>query len=224
MTLDVIAIDGPSYVGKSTIARELGRLTGYQFINTGHMYRSIARLCVESAVDPSDTAGVLAVAEKTRFDFRSTDRGSRTYVNGADWTDELQSPEIIRYASRIAAIAPLREILTRRQREIALQKKVIMEGRDIGTEVFPQARYKFFITASAEIRAKRMLKTLSEAEKKRYPGPEDLLRAIAALDEADQNRPIAPLRQAPDAIVYDNSASPTETQDADFLRTYLKDL
>ena len=218
----VIAIDGPSYVGKSTIAQALARLTGYRYINTGHMYRAVARECMRKKQPVSDEASVVAAAKKMKIEFKRVKNRCLTLVNGRDVTGLLNAPELIRCASKVAQIGRLRKILTGMQRSYARRGFIIMEGRDIGTEVFPDAAWKFFITADIKVRAMRMRKMLTPKDRKRYKDDRPLIQKVKELDRADTRRKIAPLRKAKDAIVYDNSDSPTAAQDAAALNSYLK--
>jgi CMP/dCMP kinase len=142
-------------------------------------------------------------------------------VNGADWTDQLAAPDLVSAASRVASIPEVRDILTGKQREYAQTQTLIMEGRDIGSVVFPDAFWKFFVTASEEIRAKRMFKTLSPEEKVKAGDWQKMLPRVQEIDHNDRNRKVAPLRMAEDAWVYDNSLSPSADEDAAVLHYYV---
>ena len=219
----VIAIDGLSYVGKSTIARSLAKLTHYTYINTGHMYRGAARLALELGISPEDKTGLIRITEGMKLEFLNDGGDLKTMVNGKDWTKAVDDEAAIRFAPRLAAMPEIRTILTERQRQYAKSQMIIMEGRDIGTVVFPNAEWKFFISAGFEIRVQRMYKRLLEEEKKRFRWDDPkFLEKLTALDESDLNRPVAPLRKAEDAIEYDNSSSPTEEDDALILYYCLK--
>ncbi len=217
----VVAIDGPSYVGKSTISRELADRMGYLYVNTGHMYRAIGRIAMEKGISPKSAREIVELARTTDFKFVSGKGFCGTVVNGKDWTRELDHQDIVFFASQISVIADLRDILTAKQREFSQEHPIVMEGRDIGTVVFPDAMWKFYVTASVDVRARRMFKMMTEAEKKQCPDYRALMPKIEKLDEIDRNREIAPLRVAPDAVVYDNSDSPTEVQDAIILQYYM---
>lgn len=217
----VIAIDGPSYVGKSSISKALAALTGFTFINTGHMYRAVAMKCLRQGVSAEDEGSVTGIAKKTRIDFKRSGADTLTWVDGQDMTHALNAPEIVLCASRIAKIPALRGILTALQREYAERETIIMEGRDIGSEVFPDAEWKFFVTASLEARARRMLKMMDPEAHKKIADAIELIPKIQELDRNDRGRKIAPLRQAKDAIVYDNSDSPTAEQDAQVLNGHM---
>ncbi len=217
----VVAIDGPSYVGKSTISRELAERMGYLYVNTGHMYRAIGRIAMEKGVDPKSAQTIVEVARNVDFKFVTGKGFCGTVVNGKDWTRELDHQDIVLFASQISGIRELRDILTAKQREFSQEHPIVMEGRDIGTIVFPDAMWKFYITASVDIRAKRMFKMMTDVEKKKCPDYKVLIPKIEKLDEIDRNREIAPLRIADDAVIYDNSESPTEVQDAIILEYYM---
>jgi cytidylate kinase len=221
MTHRVVAIDGPSYVGKSSVAKALAALTGFTFINTGHMYRAVAERCLSEGVALENEGGVLSLCRRTIVEFIRSGADCLTFVDGRDRTLSLDAPEVVLAASRIARIPALRDLLTARQRAYAERQDLIMEGRDIGTLVFPDARWKFFLTASAEVRARRMWKMLDDAARRSIADSRTLIPKILELDENDMNRAVAPLRQADDAIVYDNSDSPTALQDAQVLSAYI---
>lgn len=218
---NVIAIDGVAYSGKSTIASALARLTGYHYVNTGHMYRAVARLALQKALDLRDPSQIANLARRMKFEFKNKGMDLQTWVNGINWTAQLDRYEIVQAASQIAAYPEVRKILTQRQRAFAGKKMIIVEGRDIGTTVFPKARWKFFIMASLEVRARRMIKLMSDEERKAKPSLKVLVRRIHEIDERDRQRVVSPLRVAKDALFYDNSAIPSPEQDALILAYYL---
>ena len=217
MSAKVIAIDGPAYVGKSQIAGALSGLTGYAFMNTGHMYRTVAKKARKGGLHAAEKDALLKCASALEFRFEA----GKTYVNGEDWTLSLDDPEIVSFASKIAAIPELRAVLTDLQRQYAQKEWIIMEGRDIGSVVFPDARWKFFVTASLEVRAFRMRKMMPPAEQSQCPDFRVLIPKVLEIDEADRNRKVAPLVAAPDALIYDNAESPSAIQDARVLHYYL---
>ncbi len=221
MSSRVIAIDGPAYVGKSSISKALAELTGFTYINTGHMYRAVAKKCLELGVSPADTTLAVGVAERTRIEFKRSGIETRTWVDGQEMTHALNAPEIVLAASEIAGIGALRGILTARQRNYAKNQTIIMEGRDIGSQVFPDAEWKFFVTARLEVRARRMLKMMAPEEREKFSDTAELIPKIQELDKNDTEREIAPLIQPKDAVVYDNSESPTAAQDAGVLNDYI---
>ena len=221
MSSNVIAIDGPCYAGKSTIALALARLTGYTYINTGHMYRAVAREALQQRISLTNTEVIISLAESISICFEQQDDSCRTIVNGEDLTDSLDSLQISSGATQIAPYSGLRRVLTDMQRSYAAGKPVIFEGRDIGSVVFVDAVWKFFITASVEVRAKRMKKILMKTQNESLPDMTTLMATIDERDERDQKREIAPLKMANDAILYDNSDSPSAAQDALILQYYV---
>ncbi len=213
MSSKVIAIDGPAYVGKSEIAKALSRLTGFAYVNTGHMYRAVARKAIDLHYSYDHHESICKLAKKTKIEFINNNTW-RTYVDGQDWTDLLNDYSIVSFAAKIATNPGLREHLTKKQRELARKQTIIMEGRDIGSIVFPDASWKFFVTATEEIRAKRLWKTLTEEEQKMNPESEMFISKIQHIDDLDKNRKIAPLIEPVDAITYDNSGDQDAAADA----------
>lgn len=222
MKSSVIAIDGPAYVGKSSISKCLAQLMGYTYVNTGHMYRAVAKIALEQDVNPESESSVAWLADKTDIRFQAGPRGFRTVVNGSDWSQELDAYEVVLAASKVAKLGRVRQILTEKQRAFTREEFIVMEGRDIGSVVFPDAAWKFYVTASVEVRAKRMYKMMDAVTRSRIADYRILMPKVQALDDADMNREVAPLRQADDAVVYDNSDSPSEMQDALILQYYIR--
>ena len=221
MSSKVIAIDGPCYVGKSTVARELSILMSYRHINTGHMYRAVAREALLQRIPLEDKEGIIKIANYLDIHFELRDSITRTIIDGQDLTDSLDLPEIVSSTPKIALIPELRKILTEKQRSYLDKDFVILEGRDIGSVVFPDAIWKFFITASLEVRAKRMEKLLIEKQVIPLPNRKNIKEKIVEIDETDKNRAIAPLKMAENCLIYDNSDSPSELQDAYILQYYI---
>lgn len=221
---NVIAIDGVAYSGKSTVASALAKLTGYTYINTGHMYRAVAQMVLSQSSEKLflDEDKVFAIAQKMKITFRNRKGSLKTIVNGRDWTRLLDQYQVVQGASRVAAYPKVRALLTERQRCFLGDAPLIMEGRDIGTTVFPRARWKFFITASLEVRAMRMVRLMSPAEKRKAPPLKVLMEQIHQIDERDRARKVSPLRVAKEAILYDNSEIPSPEQDALILQYYLR--
>jgi cytidylate kinase len=155
------------------------------------------------------------MTREMKIHFENSPGQPRTIVNGQDWTTAMDDDRTVRFAPQIAALPQIRDILTEQQRAMAQKTTIIMEGRDIGTVVFPHAKWKFFVSASFEVRARRMYKRLPlELKAKISLSDPEFLDKLRLLDESDLNRPVAPLRKAKDAIEYDNSTSPTEIEDA----------
>jgi cytidylate kinase len=194
-----IAVDGPAGVGKSTAARALATALGYRCFETGALYRVVGLAARERGVDPSDTAALAAMLPTLRIGIEDAAGSTRVLLDGRDVTEKLREPDAGEWASRVAAVPIVRTHLLERQRAIAADGGVVMEGRDIGTVVLPDADYKFFLTADAEERARRR-----QAEQ---PGEasEATRAALATRDRRDAERATAPLKPAGDAIVVDTS-------------------
>ena len=218
---NIIAIDGHSYVGKSTIAKELSILLGCIYVNTGHLYRAVAKHSMDNSIPSNDHNSIVSLAKDLNIEFKIHGNTTKTFVNNEDLTKSLDSPDLVSYASKIATIYDLREILNEIQRSYSKNNKVIFEGRDLGTVVFPEALWKFYITASLHVRARRMKKILLQKEPHQKLKVKDFIPKVDALDRRDTTRKIAPLKKADDAIVYDNSDSPSEIQDALILQYYI---
>ncbi len=206
MSVNVIAIDGPAASGKSTAARELAAaIPGAVCINTGSMYRAVAWKAMRDGMDPAhpDRDRLNRLLETIRMRFVSTPEGCELEVDGERPGNALRTPEVSAGASAIATIPEVRRKLVELQRAMAAEQMIVMEGRDIGTVVFPDAKYKFFLTASPEVRARRRL--LQDGGN---PDPAEVARVaaeIAARDKTDSTRADSPLRRAEDAVLIDNS-------------------
>ena len=199
-----IAIDGPAGAGKSTLARQAAERLGFLYVDTGAIYRTVALKALRAGVDPGDAEGVLPLLDglDVRMDYGS-DGEQKMYLDGEDVTQAIREHRVSGAASRISAIPQVRAFLLEFQRRQAREHNVIMDGRDIGTVVLPQADVKIFLTASAELRARRRL---LELEQRGQKGTfEEILRDILQRDEMDKTRPVAPLRQAEDAVCLDTS-------------------
>ena len=206
MSVNVIAIDGPAASGKSTAARELAAaIPGAVCINTGSMYRAVAWTAMRDGMEPAppDRDRLNRLLETIRMRFVSTPEGCELEVDGERPGNALRTPEVSAGASAIATIPEVRRKLVELQRAMAAEQMIVMEGRDIGTVVFPDAKYKFFLTASPEVRARRRL--LQDGGN---PDPAEVARVaaeIAARDKTDSTRADSPLRRAEDAVLIDNS-------------------
>lgn len=199
----VIAIDGPAGAGKSTVAKIVAEKLGYTYIDTGAMYRGVAWKTLRDDKDAPDEAILRAVRD---IDVRlaCTESGTRVTVDGTDVTAEIRTPEVTHIVSRVAALGPVREKMVELQRAMAADGAVVMDGRDIGTNVLPNADVKIFLTASVEERARRRY---DEMVAKGYAVDFDELKdEIAARDKQDSERAISPLRQAEDAVLLDSTA------------------
>lgn len=197
----VVAIDGPSGSGKSTIARRLAGRLGFLYIDTGAMYRAVGLWAVRLHVDLSDMHRLEQLAREADIELRPDD--SIVFLNGEDVTQAIRTQEIADAASRASAVPGVRRAMVEKQREIASRTNVVMEGRDIGTVVFPDAQVKVYLDATAEVRALRRVKELRE--KGVNVQVEDIARQIHERDLRDSSRADSPLMQAPDAAYVDSS-------------------
>ena len=200
----VIAIDGPAGVGKSTTSRELARRLGFTLVDTGALYRGVALAARERGIRWDDEPAIAKMSPRLDLGFRSQEDGTpRLLLDGVDRGDDIRTPEISAGASQVSAYPGVRRALLSLQRELGREGGVVLEGRDIGTVVFPDAEVKLFLTASAEERARRRVKDLeSRGIAVDY---DELLAQIRARDEADSTRAIAPLRPAEDAVILDST-------------------
>ncbi len=202
-----IAIDGPAGSGKSTISKLLARHFGFKLVDTGAIYRSLALMALRRELLPEESPELLALAESAQVDFAWDGELNRVFLNKEDVSEAIRTEEISAAASRFAALPMVRSALLARQRALAAAGSVVLEGRDIGTVVYPKAEFKFFLDASAEVRAERRIK---ELKAKGLP-TDNVLADIIARDKRDRERPVAPLKAADDAIVIDTSAMNIET-------------
>ena len=204
MNFKSIAIDGPAGAGKSTLARKLAKEFGFLYVDTGAIYRTVALKAFRAGVDPSCAEQVepLLGAMDIRMDY--DDKGEQCmYLDGEDVSRAIREHHVSALASKVSAIPAVRAFLLDFQRKQAREHNVVMDGRDIGTVVLPDADVKIFLTASPEARAKR--RTLELVEKGQQADFDTILRDIIARDEQDANRPIAPLKQAEDAVLVDTT-------------------
>jgi len=191
----IVAVDGPSAAGKSTIAKLLAKELGIEYIDTGAMYRAVALKVLRGGVDTNDEAALAALLAETGIDLE----GPKVLLDGEDVSGLIRTEEVSMHASRISAIPAVRQKLVALQREMGSRKSVVMDGRDIGSNVFPKAEHKFFITASPEVRAERRLKELKErGEDASF---EEVLKDVEKRDRDDTNRALNPLVQTDDAIL-----------------------
>ena len=200
-----IAIDGPAGAGKSTLARSVAARLGYLYVDTGAIYRTIGYHASIHGIDPKDETAVMAALPEVQVELTyGSDGLQHMLLNGEDVTKEIRLPEISRYASEVSAHPGVRAYLLEMQRSLARTHDVVMDGRDIGTVVLPDAEVKVFLTASAQERARRRCR---ELEQRGTPQPYDqLLREIQQRDWDDTHRAAAPLRQAEDAVLLDTTA------------------
>jgi cytidylate kinase len=199
-----IAIDGPAGAGKSTIAKRLAKELGYCYVDTGAIYRTVAYFLDLLGVSPKDVDGVERYIDELTVNIEYDETGLQHMImNGMDVTGDIRSQDISQKASLVSAHAVVREVLLDMQRDVARKNNVIMDGRDIGTVVLPNADVKIFLTASPEVRAKRRTDELTaKGQKAVY---ETILKEIIQRDYQDSHRLVAPLKQADDAVLVDTS-------------------
>ena len=198
----VVAIDGPAGAGKSTIAKLAAEKLGYAYIDTGAMYRSVAWKFLQTGRE-FDEAYISEFANTMIIEFKPEAKVNRVFVDGTEVTEAIRTPEVTAIVSRVAAIGAVREAMVEQQRRMGEIGGVLMDGRDIGTVVFPHAQLKIFLTASVEERARRRYKEM--VEKGQQVELAQLQEDIAARDKQDSERAISPLRQAEDALLLDTS-------------------
>lgn len=198
-----IAIDGPAGAGKSTIARKAAAELGFIYVDTGALYRSVAYYCISAGADVSIPESVEKLLPEITPELRFIDGVQHVFVNGSDVSDKIRTPEVSMAASKVSAIPAVRAFLFDLQKKIARENDIIMDGRDIGTVVLPDADLKIFLTASPEARADRRYAELKD--KPDAPAYEQVLADIIKRDHDDSTRAIAPLKQADDAVLCDTT-------------------
>ena len=214
----IVAIDGPSGAGKSTLSKTLAKELGYHNIDTGAMYRSVALAAKRRGIDPTDETALGRLAESVRIEFIRQGEGERVLLDGEDVSSAIRTPEISLLTSRISAYAGVRQAMVELQRKLGAQGGVVLEGRDIGTVVFPQADVKFFLSASTTERGRRRYEELRA--KGLAVELEQTIAEVESRDAADSARECAPLVQAKDALVIDSTAMNID----EVLRTMLQEV
>lgn len=221
----IVAIDGYSSCGKSTMAKTLARKIGYTYIDSGAMYRAVTLFALENGIitgSDVDAPGLEKRLNEIKITF-STDKetGSNiTELNGKDVERRIRTLEVSSHVSAVAALPFIRTFLTAQQRSLGKKKGIVMDGRDIGTTVFPDAELKIFVTASAEVRARRRYDELqAKGERTSY---EEIIENVKQRDYIDTHREVSPLTQAPDAVVLDNSFMTLKQQDEWLMEQYRK--
>ena len=218
-----IAIDGFSSCGKSTMAKDLAREIGYIYIDSGAMYRAVTLFCLDNGLftgDDIDTERLEQEMGNIRISFRLNPETGRpdTYLNGVNVENRIRSMEVSAHVSPVAALPFVRQALVAQQQQMGREKGIVMDGRDIGTTVFPDAELKVFVTASPEIRAQRRY---DELKAKGQPADyEDILANVKQRDDIDQHRAVSPLRRADDALLLDNSHLTIAEQKAWLIEQY----
>jgi cytidylate kinase len=209
--LHVVTIDGPSGVGKSTISRRVAAIIGFTYLDTGAMYRAVALKCREEGIDITDEAAVAALLPELDMELLpalSQGEDVRVILDGKEVSDLIRTQEISMMASAVSALRPVREKLTRLQQKMGANGKIVAEGRDTGTIVFPEAAWKFFLDASPGERSRRRIKQLRE--KGLEVDEQEILAQINKRDRDDSERTIAPLRAATDAVHINSTAMTAE--------------
>ncbi|MCP9611594.1 (d)CMP kinase [Coprobacter sp. LH1063] len=220
----VIAIDGFSSCGKSTMAKELAKKLGYIYIDSGAMYRAVTLFCIQNGLVTNGVIDEDRLKDEMRnikIEFRINSEGRpETYLNDKNVEQEIRSMQVSNLVSPVSAIGFVREAMTRLQQDMGRRKGIVMDGRDIGTTVFPNAELKIFVTASSDTRAKRRLEEmLRKGQTATY---DEVLKNVEERDYIDQHRTVSPLRKADDAILLDNSHMTLEQQDQWLYNEYLK--
>ncbi|MBZ4645774.1 MAG: CMP/dCMP kinase [Petroclostridium sp.] len=203
-----IAIDGPAGAGKSTIAKIVAKQLGFIYIDTGAMYRAVALKAIKNNIDTKDTDKVCSILHDLDIDIKYDNNGQVVFLDGQDVTQEIRTPEVSIGASNVAAIPEVRIKLVELQRKLAASNNVIMDGRDIGTYVLPDADIKIFLTASVEDRAKRRYEEM--IAKNSFCSLEEVKKDIEYRDKNDSSRAFAPLKIAEDAVVIDTTGNELE--------------
>jgi cytidylate kinase len=212
-------MDGPSGSGKSTAARGLARKLGFLYLDTGAMYRAVALKAVREKVSLSDAAALARLASRAKIDFKGRGDKVRIFLDGSEVSRSIRHPSISEAASRVAVVPGVRRALVKQQRRIGRSGRVVAEGRDTGTVVFPNAPLKFFLTASLPERARRRWRELKASGHR--VGLAQVLREARRRDIRDRSRKVAPLKAAPGAIRIDNTRLQPH-QDLDILITYVQ--
>lgn len=211
-----IAIDGPAGAGKSSTAKLVAKKLGYIYVDTGALYRTVGLYSIRKGIDTKNAEKVIATLPDVKVDLKFVDGAQHVFLNGEDVSEAIRTPEASMGASNVSAIPKVREFLFDLQRKIAAENDCIMDGRDIGTVVLPNADVKIFLTTSVEERANRRYKEMIEkGEEADY---NDILEDIKKRDYQDSHREIAPLKQADDAIYVDNGGYNLEDGAEDLLR------
>jgi cytidylate kinase len=208
MTKPIIAIDGPAGAGKSTVAKAVADRLGYLYIDTGAMYRAVAWKALEANVPISDQQAVVALAMRTDVSLATINGEQHVFADGEDVSQAIRTPEATRASSPVSALPGVRKRLVELQRKMAADGGVVMEGRDIGTVVFPHAEVKIFLTATAEERARRRVEQMREMGIQADPAK--IAAEMRERDLRDSSRADSPLQQAPDAVLLDTDGMSVE--------------
>jgi len=204
----IVAIDGPAGAGKSTVAKTLAKKLGFLHIDTGAMYRSVTLAALRQKANLENDSELEKIARDSKIELKPGEPENKVFLNGEEVTREIRTPEVTKASAYIANSVPVRKILVARQQQMGRADSVsyggaVLEGRDIGTDVFPDAQYKFFLDASVETRSHRRLRDLEKAGTQTTL--EQVMAEVKARDERDFNRPVGGLRKTPESIVMDHS-------------------
>ncbi|MCM8790854.1 MAG: (d)CMP kinase [Candidatus Omnitrophica bacterium] len=199
----VVAIDGPAGSGKSTVSKLVAKSLGLLYIDTGAMYRALTLKALRSGIDLDDADAVTALARSTRIDLKEEGGSLRVYLDGEDVSLDIRTPELTNKVKHVARIPSVRAEMVKQQRAIGERSGAVLEGRDIGTVVFPDAKFKFYLDADVEERARRRYKELVEANQK--VEFEDIKKDVLLRDESDMKRDVGALKKAADAIFVDTT-------------------
>ncbi len=206
----IIAIDGPAASGKSTTARRAAEQLGYLYIDTGAMYRAITWQVLSENIEPSNIEEISRIADKIHVRLKTDNSSLKVLVDGKDVTREIRLPEVTQAASAVSSVPQVREVMVREQRVMGKEKGVVLDGRDIGTVVFPEAELKIYLIANPKVRAERRARELQEQG---IPvDVEEIENEIVIRDKKDSTRQMSPLRKADDAIELDTSFLSIEEQ------------
>ncbi len=210
--VQIVTIDGPAGAGKSTVSKMLARKLNFLYLDTGAMYRAVALRAKRERVDPNDEEALEKLCRGLEISFQGDSEGQRVICQGEDVTERIRDPEIGWMASTVSMKRAVREALVHLQREIGSRGRIVAEGRDTGTVVFPRAKYKFFLNADPEERARRRYREL--AARGLAVNPEETKKEVNERDEQDSTRQLAPLRPAEDARIIDSTGlTPEEVVD-----------
>ena len=201
----IVAIDGPAGAGKSTVARHLARHFGLLNLETGAMYRAFALKALRSDVSLDDAKALEELAHETEIRLEPGDQENLVVLDGEDVTGLIRNPTVTEAASRVSVFPAVRAWMVRLQQQVGSRGGVVMEGRDIGTVVFPNAEVKIFLDAAPEVRGQRRYEQIGLESSAPAPPPEEILRDLRARDERDRNRADSPLKPAPDAVILDST-------------------
>jgi len=201
----IVAIDGPAGAGKSTIARHLARFFGLLNLETGAMYRAFALKALRAEIPLDDGNALEALAHETSIQLEPGEDENRVLLDGEDVSGLIRNPTVTEAASRVSVFPAVRAWMVRLQQQLAAEGGVVMEGRDIGTVVFPHAEVKIFLDAAPEVRGQRRYDQLGQKGRTPAAQPEEVIRDLRARDERDRNRTDSPLKPAPDAVLLDST-------------------